>query len=147
MISTFYSSHHTSTGISHDLKAENRNPSAILDNCFTQTMMNKATSSPGFIGLNNLINGPLRNCGITSGNEEWTAPSVSTEVQSKGGGKTSVFANSTLAIATAFGFVSGMSSKTASSGCLRATMRVSCMSKLQECKLPQIGPNNLFGLT
>mmetsp|Transcript_24794 Transcript_24794/g.51101 ORF Transcript_24794/g.51101 Transcript_24794/m.51101 type:complete len:649 (+) Transcript_24794:115-2061(+) len=112
-------------------------------------MMNKATSSPGFMGLNNWINGPLSCYGSAAGNEEWAAPSVSAEDQSKdvGGGETSVFANSTLAVATAFGFVSGMSSQTASSGCLRATTGFASTGKLRECKPLQNGPHNQFELT
>ncbi|KAL7466368.1 hypothetical protein ACHAXS_006669 [Conticribra weissflogii] len=82
--------------------------------------MNKAISSPGFMGLNNNPNnGPLSNYGGPSGNEEWTAPPVPAGNQSKGfgGGETSVFATSTLAVATAFGF---MGKRTPSSSGLSA---------------------------
>ncbi|KAL7472253.1 hypothetical protein ACHAXS_012583 [Conticribra weissflogii] len=121
----------------------------ILDEIH-QTMINKAISSPGFMGVKNSMNGTLSNYGGTSGNEEWAAPSVSAGDQSKGvgGGETSVFANSTLAVATAFGFLSGMSSKTASSGCVRATPTRSFGSKgkLKESQPSVSGPNDEFVL-
>mmetsp|Transcript_17936 Transcript_17936/g.37618 ORF Transcript_17936/g.37618 Transcript_17936/m.37618 type:complete len:861 (-) Transcript_17936:115-2697(-) len=82
--------------------------------------MNKSISSPGFMGLNNNPNnGPISNYGGPSGNEEWAAAPVPAGDQSKGfgGGETSVFATSTLAVATAFGF---MGKRTPSSSGLSA---------------------------